>query len=145
MANDKTLAEREGAVLGIDTCLQLYEKLKFEGQRLEGTWHAYDAFNFLVTARHLSEDWIPRDRANRPALATQKIERNKLPTEVWFFLEVIRDLSNGSKHLILRPKDAEKRVVAETHGGEISDFWAWFFQESMLGVTAYDTADTPFY
>jgi hypothetical protein len=136
-----------GAVLGFQSSLDLYAKLKREGNRLEGQWHPDDAFNFLVTAWHLYEDWLPKDRATEPEpqIALQKREKKKLPEQMVFLLAILRDLANGSKHLELRPDSARRRVIAETHDGEIDDYWAFFFQESMVGITAYDASDDVYY
>ena len=130
---------REGPVLGIGSSKELYEKLKAEGVRLEGQWQAYDAFNFVVTAWHLYQDWIPGDRTNRPASAAKKMDQKKLPREMVLVLHVLRDLANGSKHLQLNRESSESRVVTATHSGAIADWWAYFFQERILGVTADGT------
>lgn len=132
---DKELAGREGPVLGIGSSVDLHEKLKFEGARLEGSWHSYDAFNFVLTAWHLYQDWLPGDRRGRPKQARKKLDKKGLPVEMILVLDVLRDLSNGSKHLQLDPSAAKKRVISETHSGEIANWWAYFFQERILGVT----------
>ncbi|MDP1889201.1 hypothetical protein [Polaromonas sp.] len=132
---DKDLQSREGPVLGIGSSAELYEKLKFEGARLRTEWHPYDAFNFVLTAWHLYQDWLPVDRLNRPSHASAKLNKRKLPEEMVLVLDVLRDLSNGSKHLTLDPGSAGKRVVSSTHSGEISSYWAYFFQERIVGVT----------
>lgn len=135
---DKDLQGREGPVLGIGASAELYEKLKFEGARLRTEWHPYDAFNFVLTAWHLYQDWLPADRLNRPSHASAKLKKRKLPEEMVLVLDVLRDLSNGSKHLNLDPGSADKRVVSSTHSGEISSFSAYFFQEGIVGVTTAD-------
>jgi hypothetical protein len=132
---DKDIQGREGPVLGIGSSAELYEKLKFEGARLGIEWHPYDAFNFVLTAWHLYQDWLPADRPNRPSRASAKLDKRKLPEEMVLVLDVLRDLSNGSKHLNLDPGSADKRVVSSTHSGEISNFYAYFFQERIVGVT----------
>lgn len=132
---DKKLRAREGAVLGITSSAELYEKLKFEGERLGKEWHSYDAFNFVVTAWHLYNDWLPADRTGRPIFASAKINKRKLPQEMILVLDVLRDLSNGSKHLNLDLKGSKTRVVSKTHTGEIGNAWAYYFQERIPGVT----------
>ncbi|MFM8900724.1 MAG: hypothetical protein ACKOF9_12370 [Burkholderiales bacterium] len=141
------LVGKTGAVLGFRTSLDLYEKLKREGARLEGRWHPDDAFNFLVTAWHLYEDWLTKDRATQPELqlASQKRRKKQLPEQMVFLLAVLRDLANGSKHLELDPKSTQNRVITETHDGGIDDYWAYFFQEGIVGVIAYDVSGDVYY
>ena len=135
---DKKLQGREGPVLGIRSSVELFEKLKFEGVRLGTEWHPYDAFNFVLTAWHLYHDWLPADRVNRPRHARAKLNKGKLPDEMVLVLDVLRDLSNGSKHLNLDPGNASKRVISATHSGKISNAWAYYFQERIVGVTTAD-------
>lgn len=135
----KQLLDREGPVLRIASSKELYDKLKAEGDRLEGQWHAYDAFNFVVTAWHLYQDWLPGDRRSRPSLAAKKMDQRKLPKEMVLVLHALRDLANGSKHLQLKRESSESRVVSATHSGAIGDWWAYFFQERIPGVTVEDT------
>lgn len=132
---DKGLTGRDGAVLGIDSCTDLYEKLKFEGERLGQEWHPYDAFNFVVTAWHLYNDWLPKDRTEKPKLTGKKTAREKLPQEMILVLDVLRDIANSSKHLQLELGSAEKRQVSETHNGEIDNHYSYFHHEGIPGVT----------
>jgi len=135
---NKVLSPREGPVLGIDSCTDLFEKLKFEGARLQDDWHHYDAFNFAVTAWHLYFDWLQRDKSNRPKGASAKFDKQKLPVEMVLILDVLRDLANGSKHLKFDGDSSKKRVVSETHSGETASWYAYFFHERIIGVTAND-------
>jgi len=59
----KEISGNDGPVLGIYSSMDMFKKLKFESQRLEQGWHPYDAFNFLVTAWHLFEDWTKSDES----------------------------------------------------------------------------------
>ncbi len=103
----KAIAGNDGPVLGIESSLDMFEKLKFESLRLQLGWHPYDAFNFLVTAWHLFEDWPNSDDSR--ALCRMKRQRTRLPREINFVLDVVRDLVNGSKHFYLKTSAAKKR------------------------------------
>ncbi len=132
----KKITAREGPVLGIDSSAGMFEKLKHESSRLRQGWHPYDAFNFLVTAWHLFEDWPKSDDAR--ALCRMKRQRQRLPLPMNFVLDVVRDLVNGSKHFHLTPNAAAKRRVDEVHTGEEVDFYEYLFHENLPGVTVED-------
>lgn len=129
----KVISDREGPILGISSSPEMFEKLRHESTRLENGWHPYDAFNFLVTAWHLFEDW-PRSDESR-SLSRRKRQRAKLPKSMNLVLDVVRDLVNGSKHFNLDPKPAKKRRVAEVHEGLESNWFSYFFHENIPGVT----------
>lgn len=126
----------QGPVFGMDTSLDLFEKLKHESHRLQQGWHSYDAFNFLVTAWHLFQDWPKSD--DPTALCKQKRQRTKLPNPMNFVLDVVRDLVNGSKHFQLTNESANKRRVNKVHTGVESGWYSWFFHENLPAVTAED-------
>lgn len=121
---------RDGPVIGINSSLEMYKKLKYESSRLENGWHIYDAFNFIVTARHLSEDWIKKDTLLR--LPRTKINKS---SDMDIVLDIIRDLANGSKHFQLEKKAAAKRIVSETHIEKEASWYSYFFHENIPGVT----------
>ena len=123
----------DGPVLGIYSSLDMFEKLKFESQRLKQDWHPYNIFNFLVTAWHLFQDWPKSDKHND--LNRLKRDRKNLPQEMNLVIDVIRDLVNGSKHFLLNQRSAEKRRVEETHTGDKVGFYEYFFHEDLPGVT----------
>ncbi len=129
----KVLEGREGAVLGISSSDDMHAKLKFESARLKIKWHPYDAFNFLVTAWHLFEDWPKSDATS--ALCRIKRNRSRLPTQMNLVLSVVRDLVNGSKHFQLKPDAASKRRVGEVHTGEEVGFYEYLFHEDLPAVT----------
>ena len=132
----KKIAAREGPVLGIDSSAAMFEKLKHESSRLQQGWHPYDAFNFLVTAWHLFEDWPMSDDPR--ALCRMKRHRPRLPPPMNFALDIVRDLVNGSKHFRLTPDAAAKRRVDEVHTGEELGFYEYLFHENLPGVTIED-------
>ncbi|NTW70361.1 MAG: hypothetical protein HGB23_11050 [Chlorobiaceae bacterium] len=132
----KIITDRDGPVLGIDSSQDMFEKLKYESSRLQQGWHPYDAFNFLVTAWHLFEDWKKSDILG--ALSKVKRQRTRLPIEMNLVLDVVRDLVNGSKHFLLDLGAAAKRRVNEVHTGDEFGFYEYFFHENLPAVTVDD-------
>lgn len=132
---DKKLSGRDGPVLQLATCMDLLDKLRKDGERLEGTWHPHDAFNFVVTAWHLQNDWLSQRAAPKPTLAAEKHLARRLPAEMKLVLDVLRDLANGSKHQTLEPDAARRRVISQVQSGQIADWYSWFFHENIPGVT----------
>ena len=132
----KKIAARDGPVLGIDSSAAMFEKLKHESSRLQQGWHPYDAFNFLVTAWHLFEDWTKSDDPR--SLCRMKRQRQRLPPPMNFVLDIVRDLVNGSKHFHLTPDAAAKRRVGEVHTGEEVGWYQYFFHENLPAVTVED-------
>lgn len=132
----KIISGREGPVLGIGSSAAMFEKLKLESSRLQEAWHHYDAFNFLVTAWHLFEDWTKSDDPR--AFSRMKRQRSRLPTSLNLVLDVVRDLVNGSKHFQLKPDAAAKRRVGEVHTGDEVGWYEYFFHEDLPAVTVED-------
>jgi hypothetical protein len=118
---------------GINTCQDLYEKLKYEAERLEKTWNIYDCFNFILTAWHLHHDWLERDSENRPRLSTKKKEYSKTTKEMMRVIHAFRDVANSSKHL--RLKKGTKKVVDEIHPREIRGWDAYFLHGPLIGIS----------
>lgn len=123
-----------GPVLGIDSSLDMFHKLKYESSLLKEGWHPYNSFNFLVTAWHLFEDWPKSDDAR--ALCRNKRHRPRLPKEMNFLLDIVRDLVNGSKHFELEADAVKKRKVVETHSGTEVGWYEFLFHENLPAVTA---------
>ena len=111
--------------VGIDSCHDLFEKLKFEKSRLEKEWNEYDFFNFVVTAWHLQNDWLASDKIGRPTLAMRKI--NQAPPIKNEVMKNARENTNGSKHFKLDQKNENNKVVVKIHGPEIRDWHSYFF------------------
>lgn len=89
----------------------MYEKLKWEAQRLEDGWSVYDSFNFVVTAHHLYHDWIKN--CGSPE---EKAKKCSLPEPAKMILQSIVDLSNGNKHWKLTNKETlERQVVTKVY------------------------------
>ena len=119
--------------LGLGNSSDLYEKLKFESDRLQSDWHHYDFWNFAVTAWHLHADWLDKVSDQRPVYSTKK--KNRIPKNMCLVLNAIRDVANGSKHFYLDSKNEAKRVVEETHPPEMRDFQEWLYNEPISGIT----------
>lgn len=132
----KKIEGREGPIIGIYSSLDLFEKLKHESDRLKKEWHPYDAFNFLVTAWHLFNDWPKSDPKDSPCRI--KRQRARLPSEMNFILDIIRDLVNGSKHFQLDLNSASKRRVSEVHTGDEAGWYEFLFHEEIPAVTVDD-------
>ncbi|MFA5996426.1 MAG: hypothetical protein WC790_01745 [Candidatus Paceibacterota bacterium] len=86
---------------GLNNCLDLYAKLKYEGENLESNWNEYNSFNFIVTSWHLYNDWLKADSVNRPRLSTKKKEPPKTPPNMLLVVYALRDIANSSKHFFL--------------------------------------------
>src|SRR3989338_9524492 len=90
----------------LETCQDMYEKLKWEAQRLENGWSVYDSFNFVVTAHHLYHDWIEN------CGSSETIEKKlSLPESAKMVMQTIIDLSNGNKHWQMTNENSLKRQV----------------------------------
>lgn len=129
----RKLLDKDGPTLGLRCSQDLYHKLIFDAERLSKDWNGYDAFNFLVTAWHLFNDWLKSD----PKKALSRSKRNKriLCSEMVLVLDVVKDLVNGSKHFELDKKNADNRKVEQTHNGLEADYYSFFFHEDTLGVS----------
>lgn len=115
---------------GLETCLDMYEKLKWEAQRLEDGWSVYDTFNFVVTAHHLYVDWI--DSCGSPEAKAKKLS---LPEPAKIVLQSIIDLANGSKHWKLtRVKSLERQVVTKVYEPVRGDWYAYLVAGPMVYV-----------
>lgn|SRR5690554_1104106 len=133
------IADNEGHVFGMSSSYDLYEKLKYESERLKDGWHHYDAFNFLVTAWHLYEDWLKNE--DKKLLCKQKRNPNKLSPQMRMVLNTVRDLTNGSKHFKLTDKYKNKSGVSKIHSGcEGGSWYSFLFHEKMYGVTVEDNS-----
>ncbi len=119
---------------GINSCCDLYKKLKYEGENLECNWNIYNTFNFIVTAWHLHHDWLNRDVENRPKLATKKKEKPKTPPDMMKIVFALRDITNSSKHSFLDEDSVKKKVVTNIHAPLIGDWASYFLHGPMIYV-----------
>lgn len=116
----KDLSGDEGAILGLATSLDLHGKLIHDAKRLGEKWHAYVAFDFILTAWHLFNDWPKRDVGN--LLSKSKRKTSALPLEMNLVINILQDLANGSKHVRLDPLSVQKRKVETIHSGNEMDW-----------------------
>ena len=112
-------------IIGIRNCRDLYEKLRFEKNKLDSEWNEYDFFNFIVTAWHMQNDWIKNDKTKRLYSAKQKIKQ--APSDMKEVVNIARDIANGSKHFKLDKKSEDKKVVKEIHEPEVRSWHSYYF------------------
>lgn len=107
--------------LPINTCEGLFEKLKWDYHQLQKDWSStYCAFNFVVTAYHLYRDWIPRAGSE-----VQRQRISELPDKGNLLFEVLRDITNASKHWELDERSKSKQVVNIVSEPQIGDWYAF--------------------
>jgi hypothetical protein len=112
--------------LPLNTVEQLFDKLKWEEARLVQSWSVYDSWNFIVTANHLSVDWIAEKGS--PATQAQRDRRSDLPDDAKRLFKAIRQVANASKHFDLTTAKPHQ-IVGEITDPEISDYDSYFFGE----------------
>lgn len=116
----------------INTVEEMFNKLKWEEGRFLESLSVYDTWNFVVTAHHLSKDWIKKQPI---ATQDQKDRQASLPAEVTRLFVALGNIADGSKHFDLTwAKNGQ--IVKEVTEPEVSDYDSYFFEE-MIYVT-YD-------
>lgn len=114
---------------GLETCQDMYEKLKWEAQRLEEGWSVYGTFNFVVTAHHLYVDWI-KSCGSQDA----KAKKASIPAPAKLVLQSIVDLSNGNKHWKMEKENSiKKQVITKVDEPIIGDWYSYL----VVGPMAY--------
>nr|WP_314540173.1 hypothetical protein [uncultured Massilia sp.] len=119
------MTEKQIPRLAIHTPVDLFDKLKWELNRLQNGWGIYDSFNFIVTAHHLYYDWIDEGKA---ASAEQVERKNALPQDAKDVFQAIVDVSNSCKHWHLtNPGSLKRQVVLEVAEPSIAslDAYVW--------------------
>ncbi len=90
----------------------LLKKIRRDSKKLDREASPDNIFNFVITAYHLLDDWIRRNKD--PDIhrgAKQDItEKQGRKNEINVF-NICRDLSIGSKHFVLDKKSKEKKVI----------------------------------
>lgn len=117
---------------GISSCHDMFIKLHYEGQKLSEECNPFDCYNFFVTAWHLYDDWICKD-PNRPKYALEK--KGRTTTEMKYVIKAIKDLTNGSKHMLLKGGNYKKKVVTNTHAPMVGDWRSYFNNKPEVYVT----------
>jgi hypothetical protein len=131
----KVIQNLDGLNFGISSSFDMYSKLLNESARLQTNWeNAFDAFNFFVTAWHLYHDWVKCE--HKGSLSRIKRHRTQIPKEMIFVLNIVKDLTNGSKHFSLSNEASTKRVINKVHDGKEYGFYEFFFRENIPGVDA---------
>ena len=92
---------------GLDTAADLYQKLRRDADRLEKLVTPDDFFNFVITAHSLC-DWAERD----PSLSSTA-HAAVANVRVTSWMQICRDLANGSKHFEVTTYNAS---VTGSHG-----------------------------
>ena len=117
--------------LPIDSCESLFEKLKFDYSQFQNDWTStYFAFNFIITAYHLYQDWI-----NKSGTKEQMQRKELLSPDGKKLFEVLRDITNATKHFSLFEKNQQKQIAGSISGPIIGDWAAYFFHGPVLYVT----------
>lgn len=124
---------------GLSSCLDLHNKLTCEGVTLENNWNIYNCFNFILTAWHLHEDWIDKDRTNRPLLSTKKKGQHGTPKRMMQIIWALRDITNSSKHFGLDKKANGKKVTTGIHKPLIGDAASYFLHGPMIYIEIEDS------
>ncbi|MEZ7204771.1 hypothetical protein [Pseudoalteromonas sp. DY56-GL79] len=108
--------------VGLHSCEELFEKLKWEYSQLQEDWsNSYITFNFVLTANHLYADWVTSQGTK---IQRQKV--NRLPELGKQLFAVLRDVANASKHWQLDRKSEKKKVVESVSKPIIGDWFSYF-------------------
>lgn len=108
--------------LGFDTCEDMMAKLEREGARLLASREADDVMNFCMTGHHLFQDWIPSVGTD-----AMRQRRSLISGEPMTIVQILYDVSNGSKHfLITRPHSKASRVLEKSYAKPINNWWRYF-------------------
>jgi hypothetical protein len=110
--------------LPINTVEEMFDKLRWEEARLVESWSVYDSWNFIVTAYHLSADWI--EKPDSIATQVQRDRLKKIPADGQLLFKAVRQIANASKHLDL---DSAKKhqIVGEIEEPGAFDYDSYFF------------------
>ena len=129
----------------------LYEKLKWEAERLKVGWNVFDSINFVFTAHHLYKDWIDKDNCGQKIVLPKKAlvrttsqEKRDLIMKARIggklerarkVMQIIFDLSNGTKHWQLEHQSSlQAQIVKKVHKPVIADWNAYFNEGKMIYV-----------
>lgn len=115
------MTEKVPTRLALDTAEDMFEKLKWEEERLVETWGIYDSFNFIVTAHHLYVDWITAK--NDAATASQIARKAALPQGARNVFQAVIDVSNGSKHWRMTKDFSTKNQVIVSMDRPVIGCW----------------------
>lgn len=118
--------------LVLDTCSDLFEKLKFDFEEFKGDNSTYRAFNFVVTAWHLYNDWIDAIGSTNAQEKKRSLEKCRSGHAI-LLVNIMRDITNATKHWELDSKSKAKQIVDSVSTPIIGDWSAYFLH----GPTIY--------
>ena len=114
----------------LNGCSALFEKLKFDFEELKQGPVEYKAFNFVITAYHLYQDWI-----NAVGSTSAKIKKDNLPDSAKCLFNVWRDITNATKHWELNNSSLRRKVVEDVSNPVIADWHAYFISGPVIYVS----------
>jgi len=116
---------------GLNTCHDIFEKLKYETKLLDDDPSLFNWFNFSLTAWHLYRDWLPKD-PKRPALFKDK--KQHTPQRMIDTINVLRDLAIGNKHLTFWNGPWTNKKVTDAHPPDIRSLWSFITNKPQIGI-----------
>lgn len=132
---DRKLQALDGAYLGSSLLGDRHAYVKHLGAGLEPAFNDLDGETFVMWTWHLINDWIRNSDDPHHRLMRTKTSSRTLPEEARHFLDVLRDISNGSKHFSMKAAKAERRAVSKVHSGLTPGWYQFFFHERIPGIT----------
>jgi len=122
----------------LNTPEDLLDKLKLDYKELDNGRAEYKAFNFVVTAYHLFEDWIKKSPKSDLRLKKPRKRCENLPANARKLFDVLRDITNASKHFQLNEKSRNKQIVTDVSTPQIRDMHSFYNNRPVLYVTVED-------
>lgn len=119
---------------GLETCQDIYTKLKWEARRLEDGWRAYDTFNFVVTASHLYVDWIDNCGSQE-----NRAKKGALPESAKMVMQSVIDLSIGCKHWQAKQVSSLERQVINAPPERCINDWVAYIDGKQNGAMWFFT------
>lgn len=113
----------------------LYDKLVREHKRImEDIWSSDHAINFSITAHHLYIDWLKKEL---PSAEYKKLT-HKIKTTVRVEMEIVRDICDGSKHLVINNPPQLQINDSQMNQGEFSKEFSRGFNIGGLTLTLHN-------
>jgi len=113
----------------------MFLKLLYEGHKIGEECDPYNCFNFFITAWHLYDDWLPKDN-NRPKLSLQK--KGRTSGAMLYLLLSFKDLTNGSKHMVLNKSMYKAKTITDVSSSIIGDWRSYFTNSPQIYITIED-------
>lgn len=126
---------------GIKTATDLFQKLTREYRRCKADCSSADhAINFCTTAHHLYVDWL---RNELDAASYGKL-KNEVDQRISVEVGIVRDICDGSKHLILDRRPHVQISDSNVHHGGFSNAFSLGFDVDGLSITLKDGSSVYF-